>query len=67
MMPAVAWRSAPDGSREFHTPLWHAYTGLSPAEADGRGWLAAIHPDDLQRMTHDAARLRASGLPGELE
>jgi formate hydrogenlyase transcriptional activator len=67
MMPAIAWRSAPDGSREFHTPLWHGFTGLSPEEAHGWGWLAAIHPDDLQRMTDETARLRAAGQPGELE
>jgi formate hydrogenlyase transcriptional activator len=67
MVPAIAWRSGPDGSRDFHTPLWHRYTGLSPADAFGSGWQAVIHPDDVQRVTREAAQIRAAKQPGELE
>jgi PAS domain S-box-containing protein len=30
--------------------LWCAISGLSPEEAQGKGWVRAIHPDDRERV-----------------
>jgi len=50
-IPTLAWCNLPDGSNEFLNRRWHDYTGLSPQEAYGEGWKAAIHPEDLSRLT----------------
>ena len=66
-IPTLASCNLPDGSNEFLNKRWHDYTGLSPQEARGRGWRAAIHPDDLQKVLDTFRALRASGEPGEIE
>ena len=66
-IPTLASCNLPDGSNEFLNKRWHDYTGLSPQEARGRGWRAAIHPDDLQKVVDTFRALRASGEPGEIE
>jgi formate hydrogenlyase transcriptional activator len=67
MMPAIAWRAAPDGTRDFHTQAWHDYTGLSPAEASGWGWKSAVHPDDVAGLLSEWEAIRRSGVAGEAE
>src|SRR5664279_3851744 len=66
-IPTFAWRSSPDGSREFLNQRWHEYTGLSPEEAHGWGWTAAIHADDLVPLQRGWQKILASAEPGELE
>ena len=44
----------------FVNPRWLEITGLSQAEAMGKGWSNALHPDDRERVYHEwyeAARL----------
>jgi formate hydrogenlyase transcriptional activator len=62
-IPTLAWCNLPDGSNEFLNQRWHEYTGLSPEEAHGWGWKAAIHPDDLPKWE----ALRDAEEPGECE
>ena len=45
-MPQLAWRSRHGGEWTWSSPQWSAYTGQSPEESMGRGWLLALHPDD---------------------
>jgi PAS domain S-box-containing protein len=66
-MPIMAWRCRPDGFLEFFNRRWLEYTGLSPGEAAGWGWTAAIHPDDRERLTNRWRELLGSGQPGEIE
>ncbi len=42
---------------------WCAFTGLTPQEASGTGWIAAIHPDDRARVLADWADALASRRP----
>ncbi|NUZ07837.1 ATP-binding protein [Piscinibacter koreensis] len=44
---AVLWHTAPDGSAVEVNPSWSAFTGQSPEQSAGWGWLAAIHPEDV--------------------
>jgi formate hydrogenlyase transcriptional activator len=67
MIPAIVWRAAPDGTRDFHNQAWHDYTGLSPAQARGWGWQSAVHPDDLSRMLKEWEVIRTSEKAGKLE
>jgi diguanylate cyclase (GGDEF)-like protein/PAS domain S-box-containing protein len=45
--PQIPWISDPDGEVVELSPRWSALTGIPMEEALGRGWMAAVHPDDL--------------------
>jgi len=66
-IPTLAWCNLPDGSNEFLNQRWHDYTGLSPEEAHGWGWKAAIHPEDLPMLMQKWEALRHADKPGECE
>lgn len=42
---SIVWTTNPDGEM-ISCPSWGAFTGQSPEEYRGWGWLEAIHPDD---------------------
>lgn len=66
-IPTLAWCGLPDGSKEFFNRRWHDYTGLSPEQANGWGWKATIHPDDLENLAEVWLKFVDSGKPGEIE
>src|SRR5580692_12380749 len=49
-IPAMAWSAAADGAAEFFNGRWLAYAGLTTDQAQGWGWTAAVHPDDLNAL-----------------
>jgi hypothetical protein len=46
-IPGLVWSALPDGDVEFCNQRWLDYTGMSFNEIKGRGWAAAIHPEDI--------------------
>ena len=56
-LPAIAWCKLPDGSNEFVNQRWQDYTGIPEDEARGQGWQAAVHPDDLPKLTEKCAEM----------
>jgi PAS domain S-box-containing protein len=68
-IPTMVWSSAPDGSVDFNffNPHWLDYTGLPPDQTRDWRWTAAIHPDDLRRLTDAWQAILVSGEPGETE
>src|SRR6516225_7377080 len=66
-LPVIAWSARPDGSLEFYNQRGLDYLGLSAEEARGWGWAAAIHPDDLNRLTDYWRAIRETGEAGEIE
>jgi PAS domain-containing protein len=46
-IPAMVWRSKPDGSVEFYNRRFLDYTGLPPESAIGNGWQALVHSEDI--------------------
>ena len=66
-IPALAWSTEPDGAVEFVNLRWRNYTGLSTEQAQGSGWQAAIHPDDVGWLSDQRRITMASGQPFELE
>jgi formate hydrogenlyase transcriptional activator len=66
-IPAIAWSKLPDGSNEFVNQRWQDYTGISADEARGQGWRAAVHPEDLPKLSERWAEIVASGQGGEFE
>jgi len=57
-IPAIAWVAAADGLLERFNSQWQAYTGQTEQSALGRGWTAALHPDDrvVARQTWEGVR-----------
>jgi len=66
-IPAIAWCKLPDGSNEFVNQRWQDYTGIPTDEARGQGWQAAVHPEDLPKLSEKWAEIVASGKSGEFE
>jgi PAS domain S-box-containing protein len=46
----VVWVTKPDGEIAEDSPEWRWITGQSADEYLGKGWLAAIHSDDRERV-----------------
>ena len=72
-LPGLVWTARLDGKIDFLNQRWREYTGLSVEEilgADeeyGRGWQAAIHPEDLPGLLERWRSILASREPGEME
>jgi PAS domain S-box-containing protein len=56
-----------DGTLDFANAQWRAYTGLTQAGLQGRGWQRIIHPDDRERLLKAVEESRAQGRPYEEE
>ena len=46
-VPALIWMSGSDGAWEYFNSAWRQLTGLAPEEMHGYGWMAVIHPEDV--------------------
>jgi PAS domain S-box-containing protein len=66
-MPALVWLADAEGAAVYINGRWLQYTGLSEAQALGWGWAAAVHPDDLARLTDYWRATVAAGTLGEIE
>jgi len=45
--PTILWTTAADGTCTYLSAQWYEYTGGTPEEDLGLGWLAKVHPQDL--------------------
>lgn len=45
----LAWITEPDGYCSHLSSAWYSFTGMVAGEAEGFGWLDAIHPEDRVR------------------
>jgi PAS domain S-box-containing protein len=66
-MPVLAWSALPDGAVEFFNRRWLEYTGFSHEQAQGWGWIEAVHLDDIGRMTNYWQSMITTGGSGEVE
>ncbi len=48
-VPAIIWITRPDGYCTYLNKNWYEFTGQTPGEAEGFGWLKATHPDDAKQ------------------
>lgn len=44
----IVWTARPDGHLDYYNRHWFNYTGMTLDQAQGGGWIAAIHPKDIQ-------------------
>ena len=66
-LPAFVWITQPNGAAEYLNMRWIDYTGMGLDEAMGWGWMAAIHPGDLDGLMAYWTSLLSTGKPGETE
>lgn len=52
----IVWDAHPDGHFPPPQPGWEAFTGQTPGEYGGAGWLDAVHPDDRPGTLRDWRR-----------
>ena len=62
-IPQMLWSAEEDGTVNYCNQRTLDYTGLPAEEVRGSGWVAAVHPDDLERATR---AWRASVRSGEV-
>ncbi|WP_165585512.1 HWE histidine kinase domain-containing protein [Roseococcus sp. SYP-B2431] len=60
-IPQLVWRADAAGAWIWTSPQWSDYTGLSPQESRGDGWLAALHPDDRAGQVEEWRRAEPQG------
>lgn len=66
-VPGFVWRTDPDGSVEFLNQRWFDYTGMTPENAAGVGWMTALHPEDAPALGVYWQGLLEAGSAGEFE
>src|SRR6266478_8640187 len=66
-IPAIVWRTLPDGSNTYVNKRFVEYSGSSAEQTAGSGWKALIHPDDLERHAGKWMEAIATGRPLENE
>jgi PAS domain S-box-containing protein len=66
-MPQLVWTADGKGSVDYVNRRWYEYTGATPAEPLGDGWVSAIHPDERDRVVAGWQAARERGEPTELE
>lgn len=44
------FQTQPDGSTTYVNPKWEELSGITLLEAQGNGWLNAVHPDDREKL-----------------
>ena len=47
---SIVWRAAPWGNVVDEIPTWQGFTGQSPEQYKGWGWVEALHPEDRASM-----------------
>jgi PAS domain S-box-containing protein len=66
-IPQHVWMVRPDGSCEYCNQRWCDYTNMTFEQAQGDGWLQAIHPDDQPHLLAAWQRAIKTGTPYEVE
>ena len=66
-VPQMMWSARADGWIDWYNARWYEYTGQSVEEAQGWGWQAVHHPDDLPHVMQRWPHSIASGERFEME
>ncbi|GEM_PF-5382982 len=59
--PAGIFMTDPTGDCTFVNDTWCRLTGLTFKQAEGRGWIHAIHPEDADRIVQEWYRCAKAG------
>jgi PAS domain S-box-containing protein len=62
LAPVGIAETTPSGDYVYVNAAWCQMSGLSPIEARGKGWLAAVDPDERERVAAEWAAAAAQGV-----
>ena len=65
-LPGLVWSASPGGEIDFVNRQWSDYTGFSRDASYGRGWQAAVHPEELDEVVERWEAITGCGEPGEM-
>src|SRR5688572_8500862 len=65
-LPHIVWATRPDGQADYLNRRWHEYTGLTPEQSRGFGWLTALPPEEVTRCRAELAEAARSGAAYEV-
>ncbi|WP_139015093.1 PAS domain S-box protein [Pseudorhizobium pelagicum] len=65
--PVMMWVVDETGYCTYLNLRWYAFTGQTAEQAEGYGWLEAMHPDDKERASRVFLQALASKQPFRLE
>jgi len=63
LAPVMLWTTDADGSCTYLSKRWYDYTGRTPGQDLGLGWLENVHPDDLERARTTFLEANAAHVP----
>lgn len=66
-IPTPAFSTRPDGHVDFLNQRWLDYAGMTAEQAQGWGWRAALHPEDVDRLVHYWQSCLETGTEAEIE
>jgi PAS domain S-box-containing protein len=52
-LPQIAWTTDAKGKADYFNTKWSEFTGLTKSESQGTGWVQALHPDDMLRVSSE--------------
>jgi PAS domain S-box-containing protein len=51
LIPGVVWTARADGWIDYANQFWFDFTGMTLEQTQGSGWMAALHPDDVESVS----------------
>lgn len=67
MIPQNIWTTDPAGEHTYFSRRWYDFSGATPDESHGEGWLDFIHPDDKERTRKRWQHSLETGEPYSIE
>src|SRR5262249_24168169 len=61
LLPGVVWTARADGAIDYANQFWSDFTGMTLEQTRGSGWLAALHPDDVERVSRVGSQALETG------
>ncbi|WP_414564755.1 MULTISPECIES: ATP-binding protein [unclassified Anabaena] len=66
-IPQLVWTSNAEGECDYFNQNWCDYTGLTLNQSLGSGWLAALHPEDMEKTVQVWSHAVSSSTVYEME
>jgi PAS domain S-box-containing protein len=67
LIPGAVWTAQADGQIDYANQFWLQFTGLTLEQTRGWGWTAALHADDIQRVSEVWSKALQTGEMVEVE
>jgi PAS domain S-box-containing protein len=61
LLPGVVWTARADGAIDYANKFWSDFTGMTLEQTQGSGWLAALHPKDVEKVSRVWSKALATG------